>query len=293
VKAIFKYISVATAICSLASGAAQERNVPEAMPQDSLRVEASESIPAHDPRTERGLVSRSTLFVPQGQWIFGGTLSYSTHRNKDYSLLILDGINSKGYTFKVSPMIGYAIYKNMAVGIRFAYSRTLLNIDSASISFSASDDKVSGEADAAPAAIPASRADEQKNTFIKYYYALQHSYSVSAWWRQYIPLGSSRRFALFTDIDLTFSEQQGKFAKGSPITGLFQKGYTISLGVNPGLIAFATNNVAIEVNVGILGLTYSHVAQTHNQIETGSRSTSMMNFNVNIFSIGLGMSFYL
>ena len=30
-------------------------------------------------RRQRGLTDKHNLFVPRGQWIFGGTASYSTH----------------------------------------------------------------------------------------------------------------------------------------------------------------------------------------------------------------------
>ena len=46
-------------------------------------------------RELRGLTSKSTLFVPKGQWIFGGTVSYSTHTNDNYSFLIIEGIRRK------------------------------------------------------------------------------------------------------------------------------------------------------------------------------------------------------
>ena len=86
-------------------------------------------------RRERGLTDTHNLFVPKGQWIFGGTASYSTHTNKGYQFLIIEGINSKGYTFRVSPMIAYAFRDNMALGGRFIYSRTLLKLDAAELHF--------------------------------------------------------------------------------------------------------------------------------------------------------------
>ena len=85
-----------------------------------------------DPRAERGLTSMSNQFVPRGQWIFGASASYSTHTNKDYTFLVIEDINSDGYTFKVTPLIAYAIRDNMAIGVKFIYSRSLLRIDSGS-----------------------------------------------------------------------------------------------------------------------------------------------------------------
>lgn len=224
-------------------------------------------------REERGLSSKSTLFVPEGQWIFGGTASYSTHTNRNYSFLIVEGIDSEGYTFRVSPMIAYAVRDNMALGARFIYERTLLRIDDAAVEMG---DEESGV-----------------NLTVDGYYALEHAYTGAFIWRQYIPLGRSKRFAIFTDMQLAAGGTQAKFAMDRPVKGTYQTGYKISLGVSPGLVAFATNNMAVEVSVGVMGLNYARTRQVHNQVWMGRRSSSSMNFKVNIFTIGLGMAFYL
>jgi len=224
-------------------------------------------------RSERGLTSRSTLFVPKGQWVFGGTASYSTHSNDNYSFLIIEGIDSDGHTFRVSPMIGYALHDNMIIGGRFIYDRTLLRVDKARVNIG---DEESGV-----------------DIGIDQYYVLKHSYTGAVFWRQYIPLGGSRRFAIFTDMQLAAGGTQAKFAMDQPVKGTYETGYKLSLGVLPGLVAFATNNMAVEVSVGVMGINYTNTKQVHNQVETGKRSSSNMNFKVNIFSIGLGMAFYL
>ena len=235
--------------------------------QDTVRMEREQR------RAGRGLVDMNNLFVPKGQWIFGGTASYSTHENGNYKLLILEDINSLGYTVKASPMVAYAVANNMALGGRFNYSRNFLKIDSASLSF----------------------GDEETGTHIStdYYYALQHSYSAGAIWRYYIPLGRNKRFALFNEVHLSAGGSRAKFATDSPIRGTFSESFDVSLGVNPGIIAFASNVMAVEVNVGMMGISYSHTKQTHNQVTTGESSSSFMNFSVNLLSIGLGVSFYM
>ena len=58
-------------------------------------------------------------------------------------------------------------------------------------------------------------------------------------------------------------------------------------------MAFITNSAAVEVNVGVLGFNYSHTKQVTDQVYVGYRKTSQMNFKVNIFSIALGIAFYL
>ncbi len=230
---------------------------------------AVETLTPNQQRKQRGITSLSTELVPKGQWIFGGSASYSIHSNDNYKFLIVEDINSNGYTVKVSPMIAYSPKKNMAVGIRFAYGRSLFSMDNASIS-------VAGA-----------------GLNIDYFHALKHSYEAVALWRQYIPLGESKRFALFTEMQLSLGGSQAKFAEGSPIRGTYQRGYSVAVGFNPGIVAFATNNIALELNVGVLGLNYAHVRQVHNQVSTGERSGGSINFKVNILSIGLGVGFYL
>lgn len=94
-------------------------------------------------------------------------------------------------------------------------------------------------------------------------------------------------------MQLGMGSSQAKFAADTPVRGTYETGKHISLGLTPGLVAFATNNMAIELNVGVMGFTYNKVRQVHNQVSVGTRSSSMMNFKVNIFSIGLGVAFYL
>lgn len=224
-------------------------------------------------RARRGLTDRHTLFVPKGQWVFGGTASYSTHTNDNYRFLIVDDINSRGYTFQVSTMVAYALHDNMAVGARFTYSRSLLKLDKARLKFG--DDESGVELSA------------------KDFYTLRHNYTTALIWRQYIPLGRNKRFALFNEMSLSAGASQSKFANDSPVKGTYQTGVELGIGVSPGIVAFATNNMAVEVNVGVMGINYSHIKQVHNQVREGDLKTSMMNFKVNIFSIGLGMSFYL
>ena len=212
----------------------------------------------------------SNQFVPRGQWIFGASASYSTHTNKDYTFLVIEDINSDGYTFKIAPLIAYAIRDNMAIGVKFIYSRSLLRIDSGSI-------KLGSDIDLG----------------VDFYNALQHNYSGAFIWRQYIPLGQNKRFALFNEMSLTLGGGQSRFAADSPIRGTYETSFSGSIGVSPGLVAFATNNLAFEVNVGVMGLSYTRTRQEHNQVTVGKRTSSLMNFKVNILSIGLGISLYL
>ena len=231
---------------------------------DTLRISSSER------RQRRGVSNLRTEFVPKGQWVFGGSVSYSTHSNNNYNFLIIEDIESDGYTFQVSPLVGYAYAKNSLVGIRFGYSRSLTQLDNASLSITSLD-----------------------NAF---FYSLKHSYNAEALWRKYIPLGrNNKRFSLCAEVSLAMGGSQSKLASGpqNALSGTYATSFDVALGVNPGISAFLTNNMAIEVNVGVLGFNYSHTRQVSNQVVAGENSSSQMNFKINIFSIGLGAAFYL
>ncbi len=236
----------------------------EAAPQgDTLRTHSFR-------RQNRGVSNMKTEFVPKGQWVFGGSVSYSTHSNNNYNFLIVEDIQSTGYQFKVSPILGFACSRNMLIGARFGYSRGLTQLDNASLSITSLD-----------------------NSF---YYSLKHSYNAELLWRTYIPLGrNNKRFALFAEVALMAGGSQSKLAAGpqQSLSGVYSTSFDVGLGVNPGIAAFLTNNMAIEVNIGVLGLNYSNTRQIGNQVVTSTTSSSQMNFKVNIFSIGLGASFYL
>ena len=63
---------------------------------DSLAAPTRRPMTINEMRLRRGLTDRHNLFVPKGQWIFGGTASYSTHTNDRYQFFIIEDINSEG-----------------------------------------------------------------------------------------------------------------------------------------------------------------------------------------------------
>ena len=227
---------------------------------------------AHAQRFDRGIEVNSTVFVPKGQWIVGGNISYSTHDNENYKFLVIENINSTGYNFKVSPMFAYAIKDNMALGLRGGYNRQLLKVNNADLNLG-----------------------EDMNLGISDYYSLKHTSTGSLIYRNYITLGKSKRFALFNEMQLTYGYGQAKLvdSSGAAVTGTYETTHDIAIGCSPGLVAFINNSTAVEVNVGVLGFNYSQTKQVTDQVYVGYRKSSQMNFKINIFSIALGIAFYL
>lgn len=211
-------------------------------------------------------------FVPKGQWIVGSSVSYSQSEQKDYNFLVIESVSGENYTFKISPLLCYAFADNMAAGGRFGYKRSLTKISQMDI-----------------------EVGEDLSFNMDDVYSLSHSYSGMAMFRNYISLGNSKRFALFAETQLTFEGGQSKFVngKGDDLTGTFSKKLGVELGVAPGLVAFINNYTAVEVNIGVLGLNYGHTRQITDQIHIANQSSSSINFRINIFSIGMGIAFYL
>lgn len=200
----------------------------------------------------------------------GGTARYSQHINDDYNFLIINDINSKGYNISVNPELLYVFRDNMGAGLRFSYGRSMLDLSSADLSIS---DISMGAKDC---------------------YQIQHKYSAHAFYRAYIPLAGAKRIAMFADVLLGGSFKQGKAfnANGPFADGTYTRACSLELAVDPGIIAFLTDRLAIELNVGVFGLGYSWNNQIHNQVDSGYTDATSAGFMVNLLSLGVGLSYY-
>jgi hypothetical protein len=222
---------------------------------------------------DRGI--KNGIFVPKGAWMGGCTFSYNEHVSDNIKFLIIDNINSEGYTFKVNPYVGYFIRDNVAVGLRMGYSRTLIDLGTLDVNLG---DDLSFKL--------------RNNNY------QAHQLSASAYMRTYMAIGGSKVFGFFNDLRLTYNYQQAKFAQpddnGSDIArGTYQTKNGFQLGCAPGLTAFVTNFAAVEVSVDVVGLNFNWVRQTTNQVETSKMHSSGANFKINLFSVNIGMCVYL
>jgi hypothetical protein len=243
--------------------------------QNSNGPPSTSGLSTDEARKQRGFVSKD-CFVPKGQWIFGGTASYSAHRNQNYKFTLINDIDSEGYTVNISPMIAYAPWRNMAVGVRFGYGRSLVALDNASLSVSDVDINVD------------------------MFHQIKHSYTGTLFWRPYIPLGTTNRFALFAEVQLSFSGGQSRVVAATSkidnyqdYRGTYTNSFGASIGLQPGIVAFITNNAAVELSIGVLGIGFDRQLQTKNQVEQGKTNSLDTNFKLNLLSVGFGMSFYL
>lgn len=214
---------------------------------------------------------QEAVFIPKGTWMAGGTVSYSENEQTNLNFLILKDLEGKGYNFSVSPYVGYFFRNNIAAGFRFAYNRNYLDLGNLDIDLG-----------------------DLQISFKDLYY-LEHKYSASGFLRTYMPIGRSKIFGLFNEARLTYAYGQGKNSTGSgtEYDGTYQTVNTLQIGFAPGMTAFITDWSAVEVSVGVMGFDFNWTDQKTNQVEEGSRRTSSGDFKINLFSINIGMTFYL
>lgn len=235
---------------------------------------------------DRGIGRSTSVFIPAGTIGAGASFSYS-----NYSLG--NGINDTGYqmlfsliqnlhgnleSYGIAPHVSYFIRNNLAVGARFDYDRTAFNLGNVDLSLSD--------------ALSLSTGD---------FNYLKQAYTGAFTLRNYIPFGQSRRFAMFTEVRLTGGYGQSESYRmgydevlDTPYkTGTYQDIYQFEIGLVPGLCAFITNEVALEVSVGLLGFNYQRVVQVTNQVERSEMENNGLNFKLNILAINFGLSFYI
>lgn len=219
---------------------------------------------------KRGLEQHS--FIPKGQWITGVSVSYTQSSQDDYQFFIIEDINADTYSFKVSPMLLYCFKDNLAAGGKFSYNRSMYRIDRASVI-----------------------VDSETSYDIDNLYRIANNYYGMACFRNYFSFGSNKRFGMFNEIQLQLGGGESKLTNGSneDITGTFERNFSMDIGIAPGMIMFLNNYSAIEVNVGVLGFSYTKTRSVTDQIYIAHRSSQSANFRLNLFSITFGVAFYL
>lgn len=150
----------------------------------------------------------SVVFVPKGQWITGVSVNYSQSNQNNYQFFILENLSGDTYSFKVSPMVCYAIKNDMAIGGKFSYSRGLTKLEHGDIVL-----------------------DSETSYDINNLYRLSHNYSAMGIMRNYFSLGHSKRFGFFNEIQLEFGGGQSKLMQGksTEITGAYERNFHLNV----------------------------------------------------------------
>ncbi len=222
-------------------------------------------------RYDRGLFNY--LFIPKGQWSFGLMASYGEFNTDDIQILgMIKDLDIKLKAYSIQPSISYFFSHNQSMGLKFNYVRMTGDLPSVSVDFG--DD------------LDFSLKD------VSYY---QQSFSTSLTYRNYIGLGSTRRFAVFNEVDLAFGSGSSRFRRyyGGNMKDTRTNFVTASLNFSPGVCVFIMDYISFNVSFGVFGLNVRNERQWTDGKEEGSRFTSGANFRFNIFNINFGMAVYI
>lgn len=218
-------------------------------------------------RYHRGLFNY--LIIPRGKWGFGLTASYGEIVTDDTSILsLLTKLDMNVKTYSIKPYLSYFIKHNQSVGLRFNYTRGIFDLGNLSVDF-----------------------DEDLNFSVSDVSYYSQSFATSIFYRNYIGIGNTRRFAIFNEVDLEFSSGSSRFNRiynGEP-KNTRTNVTKAALNFSPGVCVFIQEYVAATVSFGVFGLNMRKERQWTDGIEDGSRFTSGANFRFNIFNINFGL----
>ena len=136
---------------------------------------------------------------------------------------------------------------------------------------------------------------EDFNINLEDIYYLGHTHTADVFVRPYLPLGKSNVYGAFVDIRAGYAYSTSKNSTGrdTEYDGSYTRSNTLQLNVCPGMAVFATDFLAVEASIGIMGLKYRWKDQKTNQVEKGSSKMGGANFKFNFLSVNLGVTFYL
>ena len=140
-------------------------------------------------RYDRGLFNY--LFIPKGQWSFGLTASYGEFDASDVEVLqFLNDLNFNGRQYAIRPTVGYFFRSNQSVGLKFDYTRQEADVEH--FAMNAGDDLSFDIRD------------------VSFY---SSKYSIGVFYRNYVGLGRSKRFAVFNEVTLSFGSGSSRFKR--------------------------------------------------------------------------------
>lgn len=222
-------------------------------------------------RYDRGLFNY--LYIPRKQWVFGLTASYGDFNAKDVEILqAVDNFDFDGKQYAINPTIGYFFRDNQCIGLKFNYTRADAELGHLSVNL--------GE-------------DLSFNIHDITYSS--DKYSMGIFYRNYVGLNRSRRFAVFNEACLSFGSGSSRFKR--PYDGKIRDTRTdlteVALNFSPGVCVFIMDSFSFNVSFGVFGVHLTNEKQITDGVEEGSRFSSGANFRFNLFNINFGIGVHI
>ena len=124
---------------------------------------------------------------------------------------------------------------------------------------------------------------------------VERSYSIAPFIRNYLRLGKGT-FYLFNETNLEFTYGSGvqQITTVEDVERNTSDVYALKLGIQPGIAAFITDVVSVEVGTSVLGLSSEYTRTTTNGVEEdeGYTWSNEVSFEIDLLSLFLGLTFY-
>jgi hypothetical protein len=216
-------------------------------------------------------ISAQELFEDGNTSIKKGNVFISTtfsinHKQSENEVLLLQTLDeSYSIDWNITLRSGYFIKDQFAVGAFFKYGNQLNKL-----SYTGDNGKVNDD-------------------------RLENSYSFAPFIRNYLPLGNGR-FCLFneTNLEFTYSSSVRQIADLDDVNRTVGESYQLKLGIQPGVAAFITKGISVEVGTSLLGLSTKYTTSVVNGDEEnkGYTFSNDVSFKIDLFSLFLGITFY-
>lgn len=208
--------------------------------------------------------------IAKGRLFGGATLSLIQGNTDDDALNILIGdiYDGYGYMFTVELFGGYFIKDAMALGMHAGYSRTWFSID-----FALMEDLLDV-------------AEERKY--------VSNGFFVQPFLKNYLKVFNSRNFYFFNETSITVEYSYGisQSDDGEDMDKSRNRGWSIDVGINPGICIMVLNRFAFETSVGLLGLS-SSVMEVEENGETHSEFVyNIVNFTINLLALDFSLVYF-
>ncbi len=112
--------------------------------------------------------------------------------------------------------------------------------------------------------------------------------------RNYLSLGSKKRFYLFNQTGIIFSKSKGDETSttgNNTIESTISKN-ALGISISPGVLIFVDDGFAFEVNIPIGGVNYSKETKSSTNLPDAVIKQSNVDLNINILRMNLGFSYY-
>lgn len=214
---------------------------------------------------EQDSLPAGSTSTQKGQMLVSTTFSVKHSESENESRLFQNLDESYRLDWNVTLSSGYFIKDNFAIGGFFKYSSSLDRLEYTNDAGDVFD-------------------DTQGRT-----------YSIAPFIRNYLPLGKGT-FYLFneTNLEFAYGREVRQIEDPDDINRIVQDTYELKLGIQPGISAFITDLVAVEVGTSVLGLSskYTQITENGDEENDGYKFENEVSFEIDLLRLFLGITFY-